>query len=86
MMKTKLLYVLVSSPEDNYLEMAHISITSAKYYMPDCHVVLLVDDQTDRLMDDDRRKILKNVDEYVGDQIRCASLEPDGDHRVIDYR
>ncbi len=65
MMKTKLLYVLVSSPEDNYLEMAHISITSAKYYMPDCHVVLLVDDQTDRLMDDNRRKILKNVDEYV---------------------
>lgn len=64
-MKTKLLYVLVSSPEDNYLEMAHISITSAKYYMPDCHVVLLVDDQTDRLMDDNRRKILKNVDEYV---------------------
>lgn len=65
MMKTKLLYVLVSSPEDNYLEMAHISITSAKYYMPDCHVVLLVDDQTDRLMDDNRRKILKNVDEYI---------------------
>lgn len=65
MMKTKLLYVLVSSPEDNYLEMAHISITSAKYNMPDCHVVLLVDDQTDRLMDDNRQKILKNVDEYV---------------------
>lgn len=64
-MKTKLLYVLVSSPEDNYLEMAHISITSAKYHMPDCHIVLLVDDQTDRLMDDNRRKILKNVDEYI---------------------
>lgn len=64
-MKTKLLYVLVSSPEDNYLEMAHISITSAKYYMPDCHIVLLVDDKTDLLMDDNRRKILKNVDEYI---------------------
>lgn len=70
-MKTKLLYVLVSSPEDNYLEMTHISITSAKYYMPDCHVVLLVDDQTDRLMDDNRRKILKMVDEYVVVPLNC---------------
>ena len=64
-MKTKLLYVLVSSPEDNYLEMAHISITSAKYHMPDCHIALLVDEKTDSFMDENRRKILKNVDEYV---------------------
>ena len=64
-MKTKILYALVSSHDDVYLEQAHISICSAKYQMPDCHVVLLVDEKTDSLMDDNRRKILKNVDEYV---------------------
>lgn len=64
-MKTKLLYVLVSSPDDDYLEQAHISIYSAKYHMPDCYITLLVDKKTDSLMDDNRRKILDNVDEYV---------------------
>lgn len=64
-MKTKLLYTLVSSPKDNYLEMAHISITSAKYHMPDSHVVLIVDDVTDKAMDENRKKILENVDEYI---------------------
>lgn len=64
-METKLLYALVSSHNDVYLEQAHISICSAKYYMPDCHVVLLVDDKTDKSLDANRRKILKNVDEYI---------------------
>ncbi len=64
-MKTKLLYVLVSDCSDVYLEQAHISICSAKYYMPDCHVTLLVDDKTDSAMDDNRKKIVQNVDEYV---------------------
>lgn len=64
-MKTKLLYVLVSSNNDVFLEQAHISVCSAKYHMPDCHIALLVDEKTDSLMDDNRRKVLKNVDEYV---------------------
>ncbi len=64
-MKTKLLYVLVSNRNDIYLEQAHISICSAKYYMPDCHITLLVDDKTDKAMDENCRKILKNVDEYI---------------------
>ena len=64
-MKTKLLYVLVSNTNDIYLEQAHISICSAKYYMPDCHITLLVDDKTDKAMDENCRKILKNVDEYI---------------------
>lgn len=64
-MKTKLLYVLVSNRNDVYLEQAHISIHSAKYYMPECHVTLLVDDKTDKAMDDNCRKILNNVDEYI---------------------
>ena len=64
-MKTKLLYVVASNNDDVYVEQAHISIFSAKYYMPDCHVTLLVDDTTDKNMDENRRKILKNVDEYI---------------------
>lgn len=64
-MKTKLLYVVASDNNDVYLEQAHISIFSAKYYMPDCFITLLVDDTTDRNMDEHRRKILKNVDEYL---------------------
>ena len=64
-MKTKILYVLVSDNKDCYLEQAHISICSAKYYMPDCQIVLLVDDNTDKSMDENRKKILNNVDEYV---------------------
>lgn len=45
-MNTKLLYVLVSSVNDLYLEQAYVSMYSAKKYMPDCHVVLLVDKNT----------------------------------------
>lgn len=64
-MKTKLLYVLASSSDDTFLEQAHISITSAKKQMPDCHVVLLVDEKTDAAMDKNRKKILEKVDEYI---------------------
>ena len=42
-MRTKLLYVLVSSKDDIYLEQAYVSMYSAKFYMPDCHIVLLTD-------------------------------------------
>lgn len=45
-MKTKLLYVLTSTPKDIYLEQLYISMYSAKYYMPDSHIVLLTDTKT----------------------------------------
>lgn len=64
-MKTKLLYVLVSGKRDTYLEQAHLSIFSAKRVMPYCHIVLLVDNHTNEVMDTNRRKILENIDEYI---------------------
>ena len=41
-MKTKIVYVLVSTDKDFYLEQAYVSMYSAKYHMPDAHIALLV--------------------------------------------
>lgn len=45
-MKTKILYVLVSSQRDCYLEQAYVSMRSVKHHMPDAHIVLLTDTAT----------------------------------------
>lgn len=45
-MKTKILYVLVSSDGDCYLEQAYVSMCSVKHHMPDAHIVLLTDKAT----------------------------------------
>ena len=49
-MKTKIVYVLVSSEKDIYLGQAFISMFSAKYYMPDCHIVLVTDKLTSKTL------------------------------------
>lgn len=64
-MKTKLLYVLVSSENDIYLEQAYVSISSAKYHMPDVHITLLIDRLTELSLTPDRRNKLKAVSEIV---------------------
>lgn len=46
-MKTKLLYILVSSPEDVYLEQAYVSATSARRLNPTAHITLLTDTATE---------------------------------------
>lgn len=45
-MKTQLLYVLTSSETDYYLEQLYVSMLSAKYVMPDCHIIVIVDEVT----------------------------------------
>ena len=45
-MKTKLLYVLVSGPDDVYLEQAYVSAYSARKHNPDACIVLLTDSVT----------------------------------------
>lgn len=42
-MKTKVAYVVVSSPNDIYLEQAYVSMFSLKHHMPDAYIVLLTD-------------------------------------------
>lgn len=65
-MKTKLLYVLVSSDNDLYLEQAFVSMYSAKYYMPDAHITLLVDSETNKSFDNPKRKnFLCYTDELI---------------------
>ena len=64
-MKTKLLYVVVSSAKDTFLEQAYLSMTSAKYYNPECHIAMLTDEYTRQSLDENRKKILAIVDELV---------------------
>lgn len=64
-MKTKIVYVLVSSPKDIYLEQAYISMYSVKYYMPDAHITLLTDKQTEASFTNVRKKELKYTDEII---------------------
>ena len=63
--KKKIIYVLVSTPNDIYLEQAYISMYSLRYYMPEVHITLL----TDRLTADSfigvRKEEIKYVDELV---------------------
>lgn len=64
-MKTKIVYVLVSSSKDIYLEQAYISMYSVKYYMPDAHITLLTDKQTEATFTNVREKELKYTDEII---------------------
>lgn len=50
-MKTKLLYILVSSEADVYLEQAFVAVSSARRYNPSARIVLLTDTATAASMD-----------------------------------
>ena len=64
-MNTKIVYVLVSSQQDIYLEQAFISMRSLRYHMPGAHTVLLTDKLTADSLTGTREVILKYVDELV---------------------
>ena len=64
-MKTKLVYVLTCAPEGNYIEQALLAIWSARYHNPDAHIVLLVDDKTNQLIEEGRNEILKYISERI---------------------
>ena len=64
-MKTKIVYVLVSSSQDIYLEQAYISMYSVKYYMPDAHIILLTDTQTKTTFTNVRKEETKYADEII---------------------
>lgn len=64
-MQTKLVYVLTCAPEATYIEQALISIWSARYHNPDAHIVLLVDDLTNKLLVGKRVEVLEYVTEKV---------------------
>ena len=64
-MNTKLLYVVVSSYNDFYLEQAYLSMFSAKKFNDDCHISLLVDSITYESFIDSRKKLTQLADEII---------------------
>ena len=82
-MKTKLVYVMVSNEKDIYLERTLLSVFSARLYMPDVEIVLLVDELTDKSLQGKRRKLLDyitskivvNIDEKYNKKQRSRILK-----------
>lgn len=64
-MNTKLLYVLTTSDEDTYYESALISIFSAKHYMPNSRICLLIDDKTDLALEKMGKQLMQFVSEKI---------------------
>ena len=75
-MKTKLVYVLTCAPEATYIEQALMAVWSARYWNPDAHIVLMVDDKTDELMTGKRREILNYISEKICVPFEDESLSP----------
>ena len=64
-MKTKLVYVLTCAPEATYIEQALMAVFSARHWNPDAHIVLIVDEKTDRLLIGNRGRILQYITEKI---------------------
>ena len=58
-MKTKIVYVLVSSETDLYLEQAWLSLYSLRLHNPNAHVVILMDDYTEHSLRENRENFRK---------------------------
>lgn len=64
-MKTKLVYAVVSGIDDIYLAQTALSAFTARYYNPDAHIALVVDDKTNTTINGTRSLILNYVDERI---------------------
>ena len=73
-MKTKLVYVLTCASEAMYIEQALMSAFSARHWNPDAHIVLMVDDLTDKLLVGKRAEVLDYVSEKIVVPFEDASL------------
>jgi len=62
---TKLLYVLISTDADIYLEQAYVSMFSVKHHMPQSHITLLTDKDTEKSFTNIRGKEIKYADEII---------------------
>jgi hypothetical protein len=63
--KTKLVYVLTSEIEKNYIEQALLSIYSARYHNPKAHISLITDDITNTFFVGKRAEILNYISEKI---------------------
>lgn len=65
-MKTKIVYVVISSEKDNYFEQVWASAWSLKHFNPQTHVVVLTDSETQLTIHSDLRKeSLNYLDEII---------------------
>ena len=64
-METQIVYVLTSTSKDIYLEQAYASMYSLKYYMPEAHIILLTDRETEKTFTGLRKEEIKYADEIV---------------------
>lgn len=64
-MKTKIVYVVVSSDNDCYIEQTLLSVYSLRLYNPDAEVLLLVDKDTDNIIAKGRNAILKYITQKI---------------------
>lgn len=71
-MRTKIVYCIISSDKDIYLEQAWVSIYTLKRYNPDAEVILLVDKDTEATLTGKRAGIRELVTEVI------AVETPDG--------
>lgn len=82
-MKTKIVYVLVSSDRDIYLEQAYISISSLRHHMGrEVSVTVLMDQQTHSNLNERRKKMLDEVDEILAVDLP-DSYSPQNRSRVL---
>ena len=64
-MRTKILYVLVSTQEDIFWEQTYVSIISLKKHNPSAIIMLLTDDATDKTLVGVRGKLLDLINEKI---------------------
>jgi lipopolysaccharide biosynthesis glycosyltransferase len=64
-MKTKIVYVTTSTPNDIYLEQTYLSIYSLRKHNADAHVILVTDNRTAATLTGNRAAILDCIDENV---------------------
>lgn len=64
-MRTKLVYVLTCAPEDTYIEQAFLSIFSARYHNQNAHIVLILDQPTEKLLIGHRSDLLEYITEKL---------------------
>ncbi|MDE5886620.1 MAG: glycosyltransferase [Muribaculaceae bacterium] len=82
-MKTKVLYVLVSSENDVYLEQAYVSISSLRFHMGDnVEVNLLVDNITFAGLIGKRKLMVKEVDNIITVELD-SSFSPQNKSRIL---
>lgn len=63
--KLQLVYALVSSEKDIYLEQAYVSMYSARYYNPDARIIVVVDELTNASFVGRRKEETRYADDII---------------------